>query len=204
MHTIPVHRYAGNDFLCIKAILQPAALHQLLRFSVNELTNKYINAEDIWGNEIRSVCDCLKNLDNLPDMITAIERFIESRIKKIKNGLHPIDKAFDLLFYEENKISVKWLASQSFLCERQFIRKFEEKIGIRTTTLARIIRFDKAYRMKNLHPECDWLFIAVECNYHDYQHMVKDFQAFSNLTPCALYELELNAPERSFGFSYLT
>jgi len=204
MHTIPVYRSGGNDFLAIKIILRPAVLFQLLRFPLNELTNTFINAEDIWGNEICSVCNCLKELNDLSEMIIVIESFIEGQIKKIKSDSQPIDKASDFLFDKENNVSIDWLASQSCLSVRQFIRKFEERIGVSAKTLERIIRFDKAYRMKNCHPEYDWLFIAVSCNYHDYQHMVKDFKEFSNLTPCSLQKLELQAPERTFGFSYLT
>ncbi|MEO6069127.1 MAG: helix-turn-helix domain-containing protein [Chitinophagaceae bacterium] len=204
MHTTPVFRYGGNDFLAIKVVLRPAVLYQLLRFPLKELTNTFINAEDIWGDEVRSVCNRLKELEDLPEMITVIERFIKRQIIKIKTDFELIDKASDLLFHNENKVSVDWLANQSCLSVRQFIRKFEERIGISAKTLARIIRFDKAYRMKNRHPEYDWLFIAISCNYYDYQHMVKDFKEFSNLTPNSLNELELIAPERSFGFSYLT
>ncbi|MEO6188340.1 MAG: helix-turn-helix domain-containing protein [Ginsengibacter sp.] len=204
MHTTPVYRYGGNDFLAIKIVLRTAVLYQLLRFPLKEITNTFINAEDIWGHEVCSVCNRLKGLNELPEMITVIENFIESQIKKIKIDFQPIDEASDLLFDKENHVSIDWLANQSCLSVRQFIRKFEERIGISAKTLACIIRFDKAYRMKNRHPEYDWLFIAVSCNYYDYQHMVKDFKEFSNLTPNSLYELELTAPERSFGFSYLT
>jgi len=204
MHTVPVHRYGGHDFLAIKAILRPAVLYQLIRFPLEGLTNTFINAEDIWGNEVRSVCDHLKELDGLPEMITVIESFMERKIKRIKGDFRPIDKASDLLLHKESYSSLGWLAGQSCLSVRQFIRKFEERIGISAKTLERIVRFDNAYRMKNRHPEYDWLSIAVLCNYYDYQHMVKDFKEFSDLTPCALYELELTAPERNFGFSYLT
>jgi AraC-like DNA-binding protein len=204
MHTTPICRYGGNDFLAIKTVLRPAVLYQLIRIPLQELTNTFINAEDIWGNEVCSVCNRLRQLDELPEMITVIESFIESRIKKIKKDFQPIDETADLILNSENNVSIDWLANQSCLSVRQFIRKFEERIGISAKTLARITRFDKAYRMKNRHPEYDWLFIAVSCNYYDYQHMVKDFKEFSNLTPFQLYELELNAPERSFGFSYLT
>lgn len=204
MHTTPVHRHAGNDFLALKIVLRPAALFQLLRFPINELTNTFLNAEDIWGKEVCSVCDCLKELDDLSEIITVVENFIESRIRLIKSDYQAIDEASDWIIDTENNVTINWLASQSCLSVRQFIRKFEERIGISAKTFERIIRFDKAYRMKNRHPEYDWLFIAISCNYYDYQHMVKDFKEFSNLTPCSLYELELNAPERSFGFSYLT
>ncbi|HEV8508093.1 MAG TPA: helix-turn-helix domain-containing protein [Chitinophagaceae bacterium] len=204
IHTIPVDRFGGHDFLAIKIVLRPTVLFKLLKVPMGELTNTFINAEDIWGSEVCSVCGHLKELDDLPEIITAIERFIETRLKKIKIESQPIDKTSDLLFTKEGSISVEWLAGQSCLSVRQFIRKFEERIGISAKTFERIIRFDKAYRMKNRYPKHDWLFIAISCNYHDYQHMVKDFKEFSNLTPRSLYDLEITAPERNFGLSYLT
>lgn len=204
MYTMPVYRYGGNDFLALKIVLQPTALYHLLRAPVGELTNTFINAEDIWGNEIRSVYNRLKDLDTLPDMIHVLDDFIERQVKKIRSDFQPIDSASQCMFYKTGSVSIDWLASQSCLSARQFIRNFEKRMGIGAKTFERIIRFDRAYRMKNRHPEYDWLFIAIACNYHDYQHMVKDFKEFSNLTPCSLYDLEQQAPERSFGFSYLT
>ncbi len=204
MHKVPVHRYAGNDFLAIKVILRPSVLYQLVKFPLNKLTNTFIDAEDIWGNDVSSVCNRLKELNELPDMITVIESFIESRIKKVKSDCSHLDKVFDFVLHEKNDASIDWLASQCYLSVRQFIRKFEERIGVSAKTFERIIRFDNAYRMKNRHPEYDWLTIAISCNYYDYQHMVKDFKEFSGLTPSSLYELELKAPEQCFGFSYQT
>lgn len=204
MHTLPVHRHSGNDFLAIKVILRPSVLYQLVKFPLRELTNTFIDAEAIWGNDVFLICNRLKEISELSDMIMVIENFIESRIKKIKIDCHPIDEASDYILDENNDASIDWLAHQSCLSVRQFIRKFEERIGISAKTFERIIRFDNAYRMKNLHPEYDWLFIAISCGYYDYQHMIKDFKEFSGLTPPSLYEVEANAPERCLGFSYQT
>ena len=204
MHTTPVYRSGGNDFLALKIILCPVVLDHLLRSPINELTNGFINTEDVWGKEVASVCNRLMELDDLYEMVGVIEHFLLQRMQKITHHFLPIDQVPELVFAKENNVSINWLASQSCLSVRQFIRKFEERIGVSAKTFACIIRFDKAYRMKNLHPEYDWLFIALSCNYYDYQHMVKDFKEFASLTPAALYELELKAPERSFGFSYLT
>jgi AraC-like DNA-binding protein len=204
MHTVPVHRYGGNDFLAIKVILRPSVLYQLVKFPLRELTNKFLNAEDIWGSEVSLVCQRLKELNELQDMITVIESFILNRIKQTNIDYHPIDKVSDYILDEKNNGSLDWLADQSCLSIRQFIRKFEERMGVSAKTFERIIRFDNAYRMKNQYPEYDWLFIALSCDYNDYQHMVKDFKEFSGLTPASLSEIETKAPERYFGFSYHT
>lgn len=200
MYTVPVLRFGGNDFWAIKVVLQPSTLYHLITIPLPELTNKFINAEEVWGNEIRLVCEQLNSLNDLDTMIMVIETFLISVIRKIKKISLPIDKVTHYLLQAENRVNMDWLANQSCFSIRQFIRNFEKRIGISAKKFERIIRFDKAYRMKNRHPDYDWLYIAIACGYHDYQHLVKDFKEFTNLTPPSFYELEKKSPERSFGF----
>jgi AraC-like DNA-binding protein len=204
IYTVPVHRHAGHDFLAIKVVLQPSTLYQLLRFPITILTNNFLDAESIWGNDVAMLCDRLKQEDDLDKMIICIESFLTIKMKKIHINFTPIDTASNWLLQQENNVSIDWLASQSCLSKRQFIRNFEKRIGVSAKTFERIVRFDKAYRLKNLHPQYDWLYIAIACGYHDYQHMVKDFKSLTELTPSSLSNLELQAPERHFGFSYLS
>ncbi|MBL0199969.1 MAG: hypothetical protein IPP81_07265 [Chitinophagaceae bacterium] len=43
--------------------------------------------------------------------------------------------------------------------------------------------------------------IAVQCNYHDYQHLAKDYKQFTNQTPTDFHLLDNASPERKFGES---
>ena len=45
----------------------------------------------------------------------------------------------------------------------------------------------------------DWLRIAVECDYHDYQHLVKDYKELTGFSPNKFNEIDANGPERVFG-----
>lgn len=67
--------------------------------------------------------------------------------------------------------------------------------------LKRVIRFDKVFRYKNSNPQFDWLRIAVACDYHDYQHLVKEYKDFTGFTPVVFHEIENKAPERAFGLA---
>ena len=199
MYTVPIHRYGGSDFWAIKVVLQPSVLFQLIQLPLFEITNNYINAEEIWGNKIRFVCEQLNTLNDLDEMLCVIETFLRQVLRDNPKENHPIDKVSKYLLNIENGASLNWLASQSCLSLRQFIRKFEERNGISAKTFQRIIRFDKAFRMKNSHPQLDWLSIALRCDYYDFQHLAKDFKRFTHLNPPAFYELEKTSPERSFG-----
>ena len=54
-------------------------------------------------------------------------------------------------------------------------------------------------KLKNAQPRLDWLSVAVELGYYDYQHLVRDFKEFTQLTPNAFYDVDTKAPERAFG-----
>ena len=91
------------------------------------------------------------------------------------------------------------MAKESFLCNRQFERRFKERMGISPKLLSRIARTHKAFRIKYRHPKMDWLSVALLCGYHDYQHLAKEFQDFAGTSP-NLYLLEDDqAPERLLG-----
>ena len=201
MHTVPLQRYGGRDFLAIKAVLQPWVLWRLIKIPLNELTNQFVDAEEIWGSGVRSVCGRLRELIDLDQMIAVIEAFLEDQVKKVKGDPHPIDRVAGYIMNTENRAPMDWLAGQSCLSIRQFIRKFAERNGTSAKKFERIVRFDRAYRMRNANSGHDWLSIAMACKYNDYQHMVKDFKAFTDLTPNLLYELEQES-EHSFGISY--
>lgn len=47
----------------------------------------------------------------------------------------------------------------------------------------------------------DWLRIAIECDYFDYQHLVKDYIGFTGITPNEFHVLESKSPERILGLS---
>ena len=199
IQTDPVYRYGGNDFLAIKVVLQPSVLYHLAKLPAGELTNTFINAEDLWGKDIRITCEKLSELDHLGEMMTVIETFIESRVNQTKKSSHPIDKVCQSMLQSEDPISLDGLANQSSLSVRQFIRKFEERMGVNPKMFSRLVRFNKAMLMKNKVPGLDWLSIAIACGYYDYQHLVIDFKEFTAHTPPSFFEHELKAPERTFG-----
>lgn len=180
-------------------VLQPSALYHLIGIHVQKLTNTFLDAEEVWGNRIRLICEKLNYCTDLNEMLNLIESFIGDLVKKSIKPLHPIERVIQYMLKREDQISLACIAVQSCLSVRQFTRKFEEQIGINPKMFCRIIRFDNAFRMKNNQPHLDWLSIALVTGYYDYPHLAKDFKAFTNLTPTAFYECEKKAPERSFG-----
>lgn len=195
------NRSIGKNFLVVQIIFNPGALFRLTGIAATALTNEYIDAENIFSSQLQNVNEQLFFATTYPAMITIVNNFVRSLIKKQQKPKLLLDDACTFLLQKKDSLSIDALAKQACLSTKQLDRKFNERTGVNPKLYAKIIRFDRAFRFKNSHPHLDWLRIAVECNYYDYQHLVKDYKAFTGLSPTAFHEIENNAPERKFGLS---
>ena len=200
-YTERTNRHLGSaDFLAILVNFQPGVIFRLTGVPYYELTNSFIDAEDIFSKEIRLVNERLNSTGNYEEMIQIVEQFLLHLVKAVKRDVHPLDTITNLIIEHPENASVLQLAKESFLCSRQFERKFKERMGISPKLFARIARVNKAFRIKyHCHHE-DWLSIAIRCGYHDCQHLVKDFHHFTGVAPTAfLLENLEKSPETFFG-----
>jgi AraC-like DNA-binding protein len=185
----------------LQVIFYPGALYRLMGIAANELTNRYLDGEIFFSTELREVIEKLYHAAGYGSMIEVVNTFVRGMIKKQKHRRLPIDDACVLLLNSDRKFGLQQLSKEACLSSRQLERRFKELTGVNPKLYERIIRFDRAFRLRNSHPEMDWLRIAVECNYHDYQHLVKEYKDFTGLGPHAFHEIENKAPERKFGLS---
>lgn len=198
-HSVVTNRYVGRDFMVFQVQFQPGALYRLTGIPVQELTNTFVDAETVFSTEICRVNERLSYCSDYLEMITVVEDFLLYLIRRAKKQIRPIDRVSQAILQNPAGVSLNWLADQACLSQRQFYRQFVEREGISPKFYARIARFEKAVRLKNAQPGKDWLSIAMELDYYDYQHLVRDFKEFTLLSPNAFMQQENQAPERSFG-----
>jgi AraC-like DNA-binding protein len=190
---------ATPDFIVILVHFLPGVLHRITGIPYFELTNTFVDAEAIFGSEITRVNERLNSTDSYPEMFVIIEKYLHLLIQGTKADSVIIDRVAQLIIDQPENSTILEKARESFLCVRQFERKFKERMGISPKTFSNIARMNKAFRLKYNCPEKDWLDIALSCGYHDYQHMAKHFQMFTLNTPPLYLKEDNNAPERYFG-----
>lgn len=199
-HTLATNRHVGRDFMVFQIQFQPGALFRLTGLPISELTNTFVDAEAIFSTEIQRVNERLGYTKHYTEMIPIVEDFLRHLINKSRyKQARSIDKVSQYLLNYPAGVSLDWLADQACLSQRQFYRQFVECIGTSPKLYSRIARFENAMKLKNARPNLDWLSVAVELGYYDYQHLVRDFKEFTRLTPNAFYEAEAKSPERVFG-----
>lgn len=201
-HTMLQHRSIGHDFLSVQVVFQPVGLYKLTGLPAATLTNIYTAAEDLLGSGVHFVNEALSEAGSYPEMIGIVERFLHTLIGKYertKNSNPAIDSCAQRMLQTEERFSLDGFLQQACLSHRQFDRLFAERIGIPPKQFLQLIRFDKTYRLKNRRPGLDWLSVAVQSGYHDYQHLSKEYKTFTGYTPTQFFLLDQSAPERSFG-----
>jgi AraC-like DNA-binding protein len=193
-------RQVGQNFLAFQVVFQPGALFQLTGIPANEMTNTFIDAESVFSKEIHLVNERLSSSGSHLDMIEIVEEFLCYLVRRAKYDVRPVDKVSLYLLSNPRHVSLDWLASEACLSRKQFYRKFVERMGVSPKMYSRIIQFDNAVKLKNARPTRDWLDIALELGYYDYQHLVRDFKEFTHMTPAQFYLQDSQAPERKFGY----
>jgi len=185
-----------EDYLMLKVVFKPGALFRLLGIPLHEFGEQYIDAENVIPSEVRLVNEQLANEQNYEQMIQIVERYLINKIKRVTIKRQPIDKVYDLMNLENNAFSLDWIASQACLSTRQLERKYLERIGVSPKVYNRILRFNKALKMKEHNSALSWFSIAIICGYADLQHLIKDFKKFSGVTPTNLINDEANSIQR--------
>ncbi len=190
---------ADNEIMMIIVVFNPGCLYRLTGIPAHLLQDQDLDLEDVFPKEAKLVNELLRSSNNYEEMIGIIEEFLWLLINKSKIDNTRFDKIFNFITTNTEKQSIDWLASQACLSNRQFERKSHEYIGVTPNLYSRIVRFHQSFLLYNYNPNMDWLSIAIECGYYDYQHLVKDYKDFVCATPNQFFIQNAKSLEKVLG-----
>ena len=180
--------------MVIKIGFQPGGLYRLLGIPMEEMLEyKDFEGEDIFGNEINHTINALANAACPAEMKIIAEGFLFSQATKLKK-LAPIEFVLPDILKYSGLIKIVRLAKNACLSNRQFERVFKERIGLSPKFYSRLVRFTKAWLMKENNPAATWTEVAYKCGYFDQMHMIRDFQAFTGTNPQIIAEALKHQP----------
>lgn len=174
----------------VRVGFHPGGLHRLLGVSMVEMIDKSYDAVNVFGNEMSELNNRLQEATGFDEIKDIVEEFLLKKVATLKQAL-PFDRAILELLRTNGNISIEKIASLACLSLRQFERISKERIGLPPKLFARLVRFSKAYRLRENFPHWNWTQIAYECGYFDQMHFIRDFKQFAGVAP-GIMEKELN------------
>lgn len=180
----------NHSHKAVRVGFHPGGLYRLLGLPLSEMVDGSYDANDVFGNEMNEVNERLQEAENFDAIKDIIEDFLLAKSKKLKLSL-PFDNAMLELLKMDGLVSIEKIASLACVSLRQFERVSKERLGIPPKLFARLIRFSKAYRLRENAPKLSWTSIAYECGYFDQMHLIRDFKQFAGVAP-GIIEKELN------------
>jgi AraC-like DNA-binding protein len=175
----------------VRVGFHPGGLYRLLGIPMAEMIDESYDATDVFGSRFQQLNIELQEARSFDEIHLVIEKFLLEKLKGIKKAL-PFDLAMMELLRVNGNVNIEQVASMACLSLRQFERVCRDRIGLPPKLFARLVRFSKAYRIRENSPGISWTSIAYECGYFDQMHMIRDFKEFAGVAP-GIIEKELNS-----------
>jgi AraC-like DNA-binding protein len=172
----------NKDHKAVRVGFHPGGLYRLLGVPMSGMIDGSYDAIDVFGNEMRNVNDQLQEASSFDEISGVITNFLLGQLKRLKKPM-PFDAAMLELLRLNGNVPIEKIASLACLSLRQFERVSKERIGLPPKFFARLVRFSKAYRMRENFSNLSWTSIAYECGYFDQMHFIRDFKEFAGVAP---------------------
>jgi AraC-like DNA-binding protein len=191
-----VNLHLGYHHLIVQVGFQPGGLYRLLGIPMNEFgADESYESTLMLDKEITFITEQLREVFSFEEIISIVEGYLFRKADSVKKSL-PIDKALQEVIQRGGLVDIDYIASQACLSIRQLERLFQQRIGVPPKFFARLIRFSKAWIMKENTPTKRWIDIAYECGYFDQMHLIHDFKEFTGVTPTIIESSLADMPFR--------
>lgn len=164
---------------------QPHGFSMLFGLPLSELTNRTVSAELIFSSDfLHLVGECLSH-DRIDQLIAELNTELELRLASQFNSSKAalIEFVLSQLNRNDSADKLKALAHTCNVSPRYLQKLFLKNTGLRLKQLQRILRFQNALNQLSNHEGQDLTGIAYHTGYYDQSHFIREFKAFTHLTP---------------------
>ncbi len=186
-HRVSLSNPKGINILGVK--FTPLGLYLLTGIDMKHISDKIIDAGDIWGNETAILYEQILSKHNNLEQIAVLEQFLKNKRKHSSQcpKVHLLNNAITLL-KSKKMFSVSQLRENNYVTKKTLERYFLNHIGVGPKQYANISRFNHILTyLDGLASEPEWHEIVVSFGYYDHSHLIKDFKRYAGKTPAEYF-----------------
>lgn len=168
----------------------PGGAYGLLGLPVDEVHGQDVPLSAVWGKVSDELHERLLAAPSPQKKLEIMEEVLVRQMRP-ERRLHPVMRhALQELDCAERAVEIGKLAAKAGWSDRHFIRTFSAQVGMTPKAYGRVRRFQSALVRIQKGKALDWAALAVDCGYYDQAHFIRDFRAFSGITPSAYLRLQ--------------
>ncbi len=159
---------------------------QFLGIPLDELTNRAIALDDVFGPADRGLTAALQEAPDWDERFDLLDRAIARRMQAARPLPRELAWTWDRMLRTSGHVAMRSLSSDLGWSHRRFIARFKEDVGLAPKVFARVLRFHRAVETLKARESRRLSDVALDCGYYDQAHFDRDFRAFAGVTPTEL------------------
>ena len=181
---IVIEEYGEINLVGVR--FKPGGAYPFFHFPISELTGHVTELEDIWGARIGELREKLAAHTTPKDVFAQLEQWLRQQLSTpvaAGAGNRPVAFALAELARGGGGSRIRRIVEQTGISHKHLIREFDRWVGLRPKLLSRLQAFQAAVSWIGFKATVNWADAAVACGYFDQAHFIREFRAFSGLTP---------------------
>ncbi|MDR7298035.1 AraC-like DNA-binding protein [Pelomonas aquatica] len=172
----------------------PAGAAAFLGGALPALRNRTELLEDLWGHSARTLRERLQAAASPQQALRLLHDGLMARLE----GSRPIDPLarFALTAFHADPASARVAPVQraSGCTPAQFIRRFEQAVGLTPKRYARVLRLGMLLPTLSRCGPRDWAQVAAGGGYADQSHLIREFRQLTGMAPGAYQPVQADQP----------
>ena len=152
---------------------------------LREFSGQVLELEAILGTEASELREQLGEAPSDDTRLDLVEDWLRERMSSRTPPTPAVGRAVGIIQRGADTVRIGRIADEIGISHKHLLREFERCVGLTPKVLARICAFQRVIHSVGQRAEVNWAETAARFGYHDQAHLIREFRAFSGLTPSA-------------------
>jgi AraC-like DNA-binding protein len=152
-----------------------------LGIPMREFSDQVIELEEVLGPQINELRDRLGEETTDDARFDLLEAWLRTRL-----GTSPtraVSYALRAIQDSAGPERIGRMAEEIRISHKHLLREFDRCVGLTPKMFSRLCAFQRVIQSVGHRAEVEWADTATKCGYYDQAHLIREFRAFSGLTP---------------------
>lgn len=163
--------------------MAPLGAYRLLGRPVGELGDTVVDARDVFGADGRRLAEALRQQPTWRQRFALVDRFLLMAAQRGPRPSDEVARAWRVLVDTHGTTPIGRIADEVGWSHKHLIARFTQQVGLTPKTAARLVRLDRVLARVRAGRMARWDQVAAEGGYADQAHLIRDFRAFTGITP---------------------